>query len=302
VTVKRSGREGRWADIPSARPRFAAEAAFLILVAAGAAIARLSPLAIVFLMLVAWVLVALIERAVSREQRAEERPLADLPEEIEAPPTPAALDEEPARTRLREAYRWLFWRRQREGVEPLSAPTAPLEERPSRSHVRRIEPEPEPPPPVEIEIEVIETEIVVVAPVAPGPSVTKRPLDLPGLEEAAPVSPAAEPPHERPAVRPAAEAPPPRVEAPIPPPEPKPPPPPPPDYRPAPPRPRPPAREWNLWELERRAREEAGDAERDEEWTALFLHLRQFADTQGVLPKEFDDLVRESFAELIQAA
>lgn len=59
--MKRSGREGRWADIPSARLRFAAEAAFLILVAAGTAVARLSPLAIVFLMLVALVLVALIE-------------------------------------------------------------------------------------------------------------------------------------------------------------------------------------------------------------------------------------------------
>jgi hypothetical protein len=105
-------------------------------------------------------------------------------------------------------------------------------------------------------------------------------------------------------VRPAAEAPPPSVEAPIPPPErrpePKPPPLPPPDYRP--PAAPAPAREWNLWELERRAREEAGDPIRDEEWTALFLHLRPFADTEGVLPKEFDDLVRESFADLIQAA
>jgi hypothetical protein len=296
VTVKRSGREGRWADISSARLRFAAEAAFLILVAAGAAIARLSPLSIVFLMLIAWVLVALIERAVSREQA---RPLAEQEEAIEVPAAPVPdEEEEPAGIRFREVYRWLFWRRQREGIEPLPAPTAPLEERPSRSHVRRIEAEP--PPPVEIEIEVIETDSIVVEPVAPGPSVTKRPLELPGLEEPEPVRPAAEAPPEAPTVRPAAEAPPPRLEAPIPPPEPKPPPPPPPDYRP--PAPRPPAREWNLWELERRARQEAGDAERDEEWTALFLHLRQFADTRGVLPKEFDDLVRESFAELIQAA
>jgi hypothetical protein len=68
------------------------------------------------------------------------------------------------------------------------------------------------------------------------------------------------------------------------------------------PPPRPPAREWNLWDLERKAREQAGDAERDQEWTALFVHLREFATPDGVLPKEFDDLVRESFAELIQAA
>ena len=155
---------------------------------------------------------------------------------------------------------------------------------------------------MEIEIEVIETEIIVVEPLAPGPAVTKRPLELPGLEEPEPVRPAAEAPPETPpeapTVRPACEAPPPRLEAPIPPPEPK--PPPPPDYRPR--RHGRLPREWNIWDLERRAREEAGDAARDEEWTALFLHLRQFADTHGVLPKEFDDLVRESFAHLIQAA
>ena len=56
--MKRSGREARWADIPSARTRFTAEAAFLILVAGGAALARLSPLSIIVLMLVAWLLVA----------------------------------------------------------------------------------------------------------------------------------------------------------------------------------------------------------------------------------------------------
>ena len=297
--MKRSGREARWADIPSSRLRFAAEAAFLILVAVGAAIAQLSPLSIVFLMLIAWVLVALIERAVSREQA---RPLSEQGEDVEAPAAPPAeVEKEAARIRLREGYRWLFWRREREGAEPLPDPTASLEERPSRSHVHRIDPEP---PPVKIEIEVVETEIIVVEPVAPGPAVTKRPLELPGLEGAEPVRPPAEAPPERPAMRPAAEAPAPRAEAPIPPPEPprpepKPPPLPPPDYPPAPP---PPAREWNLWDLERRAREEAGDAERDEEWSALFLNLRQFADAEGVLPKEFDDLVRESFADLIQAA
>ena len=65
---------------------------------------------------------------------------------------------------------------------------------------------------------------------------------------------------------------------------------------------KPPAREWNIWELERRAREQAGDAGRDQEWAALFMHLRQFANADGVLPKQFDGLVRESFSTLIQAA
>jgi hypothetical protein len=64
----------------------------------------------------------------------------------------------------------------------------------------------------------------------------------------------------------------------------------------------PPEREWNIWDLERRAREQAGDAARDQEWAALFMHLRQFANADGVLPAQFDGLVRESFSGLIQAA
>ena len=65
---------------------------------------------------------------------------------------------------------------------------------------------------------------------------------------------------------------------------------------------RPPEREWNIWDLERLARAQAGDAARDQEWAALFMHLRQFANADGVLPTQFDGLVRESFSRLIQAA
>jgi hypothetical protein len=65
---------------------------------------------------------------------------------------------------------------------------------------------------------------------------------------------------------------------------------------------RPLEREWNIWDLERLARAQAGDAARDQEWAALFMHLRQFANADGVLPTEFDGLVRESFSRLIQAA
>jgi hypothetical protein len=61
-------------------------------------------------------------------------------------------------------------------------------------------------------------------------------------------------------------------------------------------------REWNLWDLERQARDHPGDAARNEEWTALFVYLRPFANSDGLLPTEFDSLVRESFAELILAA
>jgi outer membrane biosynthesis protein TonB len=62
-------------------------------------------------------------------------------------------------------------------------------------------------------------------------------------------------------------------------------------------------REWNLWDLERIARQEAGEhPERREEWAYLFLHLRQFAQADGSLPAEFDPLVRESFGGLLERA
>jgi hypothetical protein len=267
--VKRSAREGRPPDIPSARVRFACEAVFLVLVAFGAALMDLRPLAIIILMACAWLLVALIERASSREATraaadAPPRPVRDVP------PAPAIIP--PVETR--DAYRWLFWRRARAQLEELPSPTAALEERPARAHVRRIEPEPA--PPAEVEPVPVPPQAREPEPVASGPAVTKRPLDLPGLEE--PRAP--EPAPSRPRfLRP-------RQPAPVP---------------PAPPSP-PPAREWNLWDLERRAREQAGNAPRDEEWSALFTHLRVFANADGVLPKEFDGLVRESFGTLIEAA
>ena len=59
-----------------------------------------------------------------------------------------------------------------------------------------------------------------------------------------------------------------------------------------------PVGEWNLWELERRARAYAGANTVREEWAATFRHLRQFAKSDGRLPPQFDSLVRESFPEL----
>ena len=61
--------------------------------------------------------------------------------------------------------------------------------------------------------------------------------------------------------------------------------------------------EWNVWELERLARSVGGgDAARDEEWAFLLVYLREFANPEGVLPADFDALVRESFPELVAAA
>ena len=62
-------------------------------------------------------------------------------------------------------------------------------------------------------------------------------------------------------------------------------------------------RRWNLWDLERLARDEAqNDPLRYEGWSYLFVNLRQFATRDGSLPVEFDDLVRESFGELLEHA
>jgi hypothetical protein len=171
MTVKRSSREGRWADLPSARVRFGIEAAFLLIVAGCALLANLGPAQILLSVFVAWVLVALIERASSR---ARSRP-----------------------------------------AEQQAAPAASVE--PARE------------------------------------------------QELKPASPAAESLPQQPPPTPVVQQP---------------------AAQPAP-------REWNLWELERQAREHAGESARSEEWTALFVHLRQFASTEGLLPTEFDGLVRE---------
>jgi hypothetical protein len=58
-------------------------------------------------------------------------------------------------------------------------------------------------------------------------------------------------------------------------------------------------RTWNLWELERLAREEF-EGETLEQSQYLFIHLRQFARADGQLPLEFDELVRDSFGGLLE--
>jgi outer membrane biosynthesis protein TonB len=61
-------------------------------------------------------------------------------------------------------------------------------------------------------------------------------------------------------------------------------------------------RTWNVWELERAARELPGDdVARREELAYLLVYLRDFASPEGELPTDFDDLVRESFGELLAA-
>jgi len=62
-------------------------------------------------------------------------------------------------------------------------------------------------------------------------------------------------------------------------------------------------REWNLWELERAARNHAGsDVVQNEERAYLLMYLRDFAGPDGMLPADFDGLVRDAFADVLHAA
>jgi hypothetical protein len=60
-------------------------------------------------------------------------------------------------------------------------------------------------------------------------------------------------------------------------------------------------REWNLWELERLARDHAGDdVAKNEERAYLLMYLRDFAGPDGNLPTDFDGLVRDAFGDLLR--
>lgn len=162
--------------------------------------------------------------------------------------------------------------------------------------------EPEPEPVVEVPAPVVVTPSPELPPAVEPPAREPEPVATPAPPP--PPAPEPAPPPQRPPLRP----------VPPPPPEPAPPPP----LQPAAEPVRPAAssdvvdlrmratiqpRRWNLWDLERRARDEVPrDPIRYEEWSYLFVHLRQFATPDGSLPTEFDGLVRESFGELLEHA
>lgn len=59
-------------------------------------------------------------------------------------------------------------------------------------------------------------------------------------------------------------------------------------------------RQWNVFDLQNRARQIAGaDPARHRELSFLLLYLREFADVSGDLSEDFDTFVRESFPELV---
>src|SRR5215217_6712686 len=192
--------------MPSARIRFAGEAAFVVVVALGLGLARFDPLVIAGVMFVAAVLVALLERAIAKEAARRIALQSAEPERALEPELEPTVSERSARAIL------------------AGAPPPLPQERP-KSPPERTRPPAEPPPP---------------SPQEP---------DLQPDSELAPVVVG-------------------------------------------------PPREWNLWELQRAVRDAAGD-DRREEWGALLIHLREFANADGDLPLEFDGLVRESFAPLL---
>jgi hypothetical protein len=55
---------------------------------------------------------------------------------------------------------------------------------------------------------------------------------------------------------------------------------------------------WNVWNLERVVRERAST---NDELNFLLLYLRDYANPAGMLPPDFDALVRESFGDLLAA-
>ncbi len=272
-----------------AGPRFLLYGVFIGAVAAAAALSHLGTGGIVAAMAATWLLLSALEWAVSR---AVALPDGEVEEEEEEDPgrvrpatsftaVPPVVPEVPA------------------VVEPTSVPETEAEPgagptpEPEPAAVQESGVPPEVPPPAAIP----EPERMPVPPLA-------RERLRPRLERPAPP-----PEPERPAVP---ERPVPERRA-----EPR-PAPPPPEQRPVPaqhpvqPRPEPVAgatplmpvggrggREWNIWDLERAAREAAGaDAFKDEERAYLLMYLREFANADGILPADFDGLIRDSFGDL----
>ena len=56
------------------------------------------------------------------------------------------------------------------------------------------------------------------------------------------------------------------------------------------------ARVWNIWELDRALRDSGAVTEEQE---FLLMYLRDYAGPDGSLPLDFDELVRESFADVL---
>ena len=251
--------------------RFALEVAFLVAAAVIAALLELGWPAIVAVMSVAWIATTAIEWRLSRAAASAQAPVSL--------PAPAPTGE--GIVVVRQARR----------DDESQLETEWVEDETRLPPVRAGKPE------LPVHVRVLPGAEVPAAAEEPEPAGVEEPE--PAAEEAP--EPAAAEPEAEP------EAPAPLVAVPSPPPEPA-------AVAPAPPPPEPdrvvafPAaayapQRWNVWELERLTRARAGaDPVHDEELGFLLVYLRDFALADGSLPEEFDDLVRESFGDVVGAA
>jgi hypothetical protein len=248
-------------------PRTVVEAAFLIAVPVTAAALGLGTWTIIAASAVAYLLIFVLEATLWREgtpaPRLSRLRLPSRNVRVQRPEPPAAEPEPEAVLVVKPA----------EPIAgPAPAPVAPAAVAvPDRVHVRVLPKEPEPQAQPE----------PVPPPAAPEPEPAPAPEPEP---ERVPLAAVPEPePEPEPEPAPVAVAPPePQTVVPI-------------GVGSMP-------RRWNLWELERLTRESAGDdVARDEERQFLLMYLREFADSDGQLPVDFDGLVRDSFGELVGA-
>jgi hypothetical protein len=250
-------------------PRTVVEAAFLIAVPVVAAALGFGTWTIIAASAVAYLLIFVLEATLWREgSPAPGLSRLRLPSRNVRvrPPAPPAEPEPEAVVVVKPA-------------EPVTAPVdapAPVAPAPDRAHehVRVLPKTPEPAPEPVL--------IPAPPPVAPAPEPEPQPVPVPEpVVERVPLTAVPEP---EPEPAPVAVAPPPEPQTVV-------------------------AigvsampRQWNLFELERLTRERSGeDVVLDEERQFLLMYLREFADSDGQLPIDFDGLVRDSFGELVGA-
>jgi hypothetical protein len=275
--------------------RFVLEGLFIVGVAVIAGLVHLSTIWIIVAMGVAYLIVVASEFSLSKAPTPAASP-ADEIGGVEPPPLvpPSEAVSRPARPSLGSR---LAAMRTRKPPEVPARAAAPVAEQP---HVRVLARDTTPAP-----------EPAAVRPAAePVGAVRTQPAPEPvrplAQSVASPEQPAASPPEPTPAAAPAPEMPEPEPEPrPAPQLESVPPPAPEPAPQPAPRQvvtlpDRGGPREWNIWDLERLSRDAAGrDVVADEERNYLLMYLREFANADGVLPADFDGLVRDSFGELV---
>jgi hypothetical protein len=243
--------------------RVVALAVFLALVAVGLWLLDVAWWVIPPVMLVAWLIAATIESMAWRQPRTTQ--VVQVQEQPQRQPEPPPAPAEPSAAAPTEAI-------VPPAPPPEPAPAAP-EEPPQPEPAQRAEPEAEATPEAAPEPEPEpEPESVAVTPVPQEPRRERRrrvrllPTPSPRPQ---PVPAPVQAPPESSVVefRPRTYAP----------------------------------RQWNLWDLERIAREQAKEhPERRDELAFLFVHLRQFASADGSLPAEFDPLVRETFGGMLE--